>query len=360
MRRAIVHIGMPRTGTTSLQSVLCAHRHELARIGVLYPDLRPRDAAGPHSNHRALGEALDGQRPRAELHELLAALEAALAATDGDVVLLSYAGFSQLSGWHSAPWTLRELFVRHGFQMEIAVTLKAQDRYAQSCYTWRCQYLREPLFFAEALPGILRHRGFRYLGCVRPWAIAAAGRVIAVPVHAQDASGPLIERVLEALALTDRIGALLSPVELLRTDNRSPGPAAIEVARRLRARFGLPRTVRQAREITEFVATEARLRGFAPSGFEALDHATSEQVMAQFAADNDRLARSVWGENWSRRVAPVPRAPVNAFGPGSPPELVDAQLESIAAQVCRQFALPERPRWLSRVRAWFEMPRNAY
>jgi hypothetical protein len=360
MRRAFVHIGMPRTGTTSLQAVLCAHRHELARAGVLYPNLRPRSASSPHLSHQYLGEAFDGRRPRAELRELLAALDTELAATDADVALLSYEGFSQLSRWHSAPWTLRELFARHGFQMQIAVTLKAQDLYAQSWYAWRCQFLREPLFFAESLPGILRHRRFNYLRCVRPWAIAAAGRVIAVPVHAQGTGTPLIERVLEALGLADRIRTLLSPLEVLRTDNRSPGPAAIEVARRWRERFGTPRTLVQARTITEYIATEAQLRGFASTGFQALDRATSEHVMARFAADNDRFARSMWGENWSRRVASVPRAPVNAFGPDCPPDHVDAQLEAIARQACRQFAVPDGHGLLARARALIELPRSAY
>jgi hypothetical protein len=360
MRRAIVHIGMPRSGTTSLQALLSAYRRELSEAGVLYPDLKPRSETHSHLSHQYLGEALDGRRPRRELRELLAQLDAQLAATHGDTTLLSYEGFSQLSSWHSGPWTLRELFARHGFEMQILVTLKAQDLYAQSCYTWRCQFLREARYFAEWLPGSLRQRRFNYLVCVRPWAIAAAGRVLAIPVHAQGNSVPLIERVLEALGLAERIGPSLKPRELLRMDNRSLGPAAIEVARRICERSGAQRENGHACAIIACVETAARLRGFPAVAFQALDHAMSERVMERFVAGNDRFARSVWGENWSRRVARPQLAPVNAFGPDSPPDYLDAQLDSIVMQVRRQFGLEARHGLLSRARALLEPPRSVY
>jgi hypothetical protein len=337
MRRAIVHIGMPRTGTASLQAALSAHRREFAQAGVLYPDLRPRREL------RDLSTMLDGQ----------------LAATTGDVVILSDEGLSQLPSWHSAPSVLRELLARHGFAMEIAVMLEAQDLYAQSCYTWRCELLRERRFFAASLPGILRQLPFSYLACVRPWAIAAAGRVVAVPVHERGSDAPLIERLLRYLGLEQRLRAYLQPRDLLRREQRSMSPAAIEVARRIRERAGAQRNLARVRDITEFVATETCLRGFATTPFQALDRATRERVMAGFSASNDRFARSIWGENWSRRVAEVELAPVNAFGPDAPPDHADAQLESVALQVCRHFGLPVGHGLLARMRALFEPPLQA-
>jgi len=359
MRRAIVPIGMPWAGATSLQTLLSAYRPELTRAGVCAPDLRPRGAGGAQPSHQYPAQTFDGRRLRRELREWFKMLVGKLAATSSDIAILSHEGLWQLSSWHDAPSMLRELLECHGFEMEIVVLLKAQDLTAQSYYSWRCQALCEPRFFLESLPGILRQRSFNYLACVRPWAIAAAGRVLAVPVHERGSSAPLIERLLRQLGLADRIRPPLQPEGLLQQHERSVSPAVIEIARRICARCGAQRSLAQAREIMQFVAIEARLRGFASTPFQPLDGATRERVMAGFAASNDRFARSIWGENWPRRVADVELAPVNAFGPDLVSDYADAQLDSVVLQVCQQFGLTAGYGLLARARTLFELPRSA-
>ena len=67
MRRGIIHIGMPRTGSTSLQAVLTNLRPQLGALGLLYPELAPPGSPeGADVNHQPLGEALDGRRPARE------------------------------------------------------------------------------------------------------------------------------------------------------------------------------------------------------------------------------------------------------------------------------------------------------
>ena len=39
--RVVLHVGLPKTGTTYLQALLADHRDELRGSGVLYPFLRP-------------------------------------------------------------------------------------------------------------------------------------------------------------------------------------------------------------------------------------------------------------------------------------------------------------------------------
>ena len=39
--RVVLHVGLPKTGTTYLQALLADHRDELRDSGVLYPFLRP-------------------------------------------------------------------------------------------------------------------------------------------------------------------------------------------------------------------------------------------------------------------------------------------------------------------------------
>ncbi|MEE7488758.1 hypothetical protein MOF7_28665, partial [Methylobacterium oryzae] len=80
MRRAIVHIGMPRTGSTAFQEVLARLRPRLASVGICYPSLAPPGAPGSDDvNHFRLGQALDRRRGGAERREALARLDAVLA-----------------------------------------------------------------------------------------------------------------------------------------------------------------------------------------------------------------------------------------------------------------------------------------
>ena len=63
MRRAIVHIGMPRTGSTAFQEVLARLRPRLVSVGICYPNLAPPGAPGSDDvNHYRLGQALDRRR----------------------------------------------------------------------------------------------------------------------------------------------------------------------------------------------------------------------------------------------------------------------------------------------------------
>src|SRR6478672_13235239 len=42
MTRVVLHVGLPKTGTTYLQAVLAHHRDALRETGVLYPFVRPQ------------------------------------------------------------------------------------------------------------------------------------------------------------------------------------------------------------------------------------------------------------------------------------------------------------------------------
>lgn len=343
MRRAIIHIGTPRTGTTSFQAILSAHRDKLRQAGLLYPDLTPRSTPGPHLSHQYLGETFDGRRPRRERIELLSTLDQALVDTVPDIVILSYEGLCLLPAWHRAPAMLAELFARRGFAIEILLTVKPQAWYAQSQYTWRCQFLRERRLFAAALPRDLRHRRYDYNAMLHGWASGGACRVHVVPVHDRRSDAPLLARIFAELGLTDRIASIIAEDDLTLGENRSLGPAAIEVARRLRDRGLMAWDSARARAITDFVAAQARARGLDLAPFNALDDDTVQRVSSLFALRNDVFAHHVWGESWSRRVATVPLAEINEIGSQTTDRDRARHIEEIATAAREQFQLKFGP-----------------
>jgi len=351
MRRAIVHIGTPRTGTTSLQHILSRLRPALAGAGVLYPDLTPASAAGPHLSHQYLGEALDGRRPARDRAELLGSLAAQLRATPCDVVMLSYEGLCQLPPALGVPRTLAALFHAEGFAMEAAMTVKPQADYLNSLYTWRTQFLREGRTFpgfAAAWMGSARldlHR------MAAPWRAASEGRLHVVPVRDRQFERPLVERTLAGLGLLDRIAPLLSMADAGLTENRSPGPVAAEVLRRLH-RGGARQALRaRSREASRFVENAARRRGLDSEGFRGVSPALHARAAARWAAANGALAREAWGAEWTSRVPMDAPPPVNEVTALLPDPATEAEVQAIMHDTCAQFGITLRTGWAARVHA---------
>ncbi len=344
MRRAIIHIGTPRTGTSSLQMLLHRHRGDLHRAGVLYPDLTPASAPQPHVSHQHLGETLDGRRPRRERGELIAHLDRALAESRDEVVLLSYESLCLLPPWHRAPGLLCGLFERRGFRPEILMTVRPQAAYLQSQYTWRIQFLREARAFASAFEAELRARRFDYRRGLTAWARAAAWRVHLVPVQDRLSPAPLIARIAAEIGLADRLLPLLTPADLAYRTNASLGPVGVEVSRRLRAE-GAGGAQGPARAVTERIDALAHARGFDGEPFRALDPAMTARVGEVYGRRNDALARRVWGTDWAARVAdPAPRV-VNELARLGPEGGREAQVAEILGAIRGEFAgrLPVAP-----------------
>ena len=160
MRRAIVHIGMPRTGSTSFQEVLAGLRPRLGEAGLLYPELAgPGVPPAANVNHQPLGEALDGRRPRGEGRAALDRLDAALAGTGADTVILSYEDFSVQRAAFGVPEILRAAFARRGFRMEVLMMVKPPFAFLNSAYAHRAQLVREGGSFGDYVRRGQRHRG---------------------------------------------------------------------------------------------------------------------------------------------------------------------------------------------------------
>jgi hypothetical protein len=352
VRRAIVHIGTPRTGTSTLQWVLFRYRAALQQRGILYPDLTPASATDAHLNHQHLGEALDGRRGRRDRADLLGQLDAYLAATDCDVVLLSYEALCLAPERRRIGQILADVFRRRGFAMEVLLTVKPQAEYLHSTYTWRMQFLRESRVFAAYAQAAMRDRRFDYDRLLRPWRAAGADRLYAVPVKDCRSDRPLVERVFAELGLLDRVAGMISAEDLARVENPSPGPVAVEVARRLRLGQVHRALGPRCREATHFIEQTARRQGFDPTQFNGLTDEISRDVAAIWDASNARFAAEVWQIPWSYRVAGrVARACNEIAGD---PTAFEPVLEQIRRLTCAEFGVAEH--WLGALMSWVRRP----
>lgn len=125
----------------------------------------------------------------------------------------------------------------------------------------------------------------------------------------------------------------------LRT-NRSPGPVAIEVARRLArdgaARILGPERARQASRLAETLAAE---RGLDAVSFNGVDRAWAGRLAARFAAANDAFAQLAWGQPWPACVADRAAEAANEIAGAAADPVQEAAAENILAVVREQFAI---------------------
>ncbi len=339
MRRAIVHIGMPRTGSTSLQHVLATLQPALAGEGVLYPEVKPRSFPWPSPNHQPFGETLDGRRPAHEKAECLAMLSEALSTTEADTVILSYEDFAQQQRRFRVPEILRDVLGRHGFAMDVAVVVKAPSEHLNSLYTHRAQLVAERRSFRAFGRQYWRSGRFDYHALIEPWLAASEGRVAAVPLRDRRSGDPLIQRVIRAMGLEARIGSLVGATNRNVIDNRSPGPIVVEASRRLRGLRAHRQVGVHPREIGHFMDSRAWSRGWDETSFRGDAPEIDAGVDARFAAANDRFAQRLWGAPWSAVAADAPPRPPNELaGRPIPPETAE-RVETIVRETVAHFGL---------------------
>jgi hypothetical protein len=331
---------MPRTGSTTFQHVLAHSRSELNKAGILYPDLTPKSARGErHLSHQHFGETLDGRRPRREREELLQSLSDALARSGCNVVLLSYEDFVQQLPRFQIPELLNEFFARRGFQTEAIVVAKPQSEHLNSIYTHRIQMMRERQDFAHFADGYLQSARFQYDRLIAPWSTAFSNRIRAVPVRDRRFRAPLLVRLLAELRLYRRVAPALRRQDMRRIENRSPGPVAVEVSRRLRAMRTHARLRVPPREMIRVVERLAWRRGYDRQKFNGVGPELRAELDTRYRDINERFARSIWKQSWDDIVAPEPAQPVNELLTGRIDPKIEADIVEILHQASRQFAI---------------------
>lgn len=350
MRRAIVHIGTPRSGTTTLQRYLFESRERLLSCGILYPVLTPRSETSPHISHQHLGESIDGRRSPRERAELLEALQTLVGETSADIVLLSYEGLSQAIRIWRAAGLLAALLARCGYAMETLLTVRPQSEYLNSLYTHRVQFLREARPFRAFLRSAVRARTTDYDALLRPWDIACAGRVRGVPLRDVRIDEPFITRVFRELGMRDRIDRLLQGGPDTPIENRSPGPIAIEACRCLRLAGAQAQLGPAAREATRFVEELAARSGLNRLPFRAVDADLAARLAQRFLPSNDRLARRLWGQAWVDRVANEPYQAINEIAARPVDSETRQHVERVVAETCVQFGIVRHGRLISAAR----------
>lgn len=333
----ILHIGQSKTGTSSIQRVLGAHRAALAALGVCYPaspgwanhgmlpaSLVPLSRLGQFNP--ALWDGIGAEARLAQFRREFAAEMAALPASTR-LVILSAEQCGGLLTTAEDIGRLRDMLAPHAARIRVAAYLRRQDQHLASSYT---QALRVAAIHAPSLPqlGPDRMPHYDYATMLESWAAVFGADAMLVRVFER---GRMVngDAVDDFLALC-QVPLVVPPDHPDRQSNLSVTPAAIDLLRgmgeRLKARpEGLKASSLLWRRFTAAVSDSLPGRGWRPHPAEAA------AFMARFAEVNE-AARRRWFPDQTSLFAPV-EAVETAGPPQAGPPAIDraAALEAACA-----------------------------
>jgi hypothetical protein len=302
--RLILHVGLPKTGTSAIQAVLRRRQKDMERAGLLFPvhyDRQGRDV-GHSMAALALASGRRAQRVRGEAFFR----KAARAVSRYGTVLVSSEdlskycsvdeGTSALGGFRglqmdfhhgtAAYWERRRDYLQRlrdaigEVPVEVWVTLRRQDALCTSIYK---QAVRNRRYVGTALdlarsdfPLFDFHRG------IGEWSRHFPVRVF-IYEDSADRAGGIAEPFLEALGISD----VVEPESVGRT-NQAVHPDVIEACRRLNY-FPLDKND-VWRRLQQWARRDpaARVEG----AYDLLTAEESAAMMARYAAGNEEIRRS--------------------------------------------------------------------
>lgn len=309
MRNIIIHIGMEKTGTTTIQRFCAANRDVLQRLGVAYPVSVGTDnhrllatyaMTSPRTDesHVELGLIDPAKREKfnSGLEQALANEIAALPDAVHTIVFSNEHCHSRLHDIEDIE-RLKRLVAPHGSSVRILVYLRRQDEVATSLYSTglRAGLTRYPIFPSpQEEPNMFRHF-FNYDTFVSLWEEVFGPDAVEVRIFDREAfpEGSVLNDFLEACSLpwsTDH-GFRQVP-----NQNESIQPVAQEFLRRMNER--IPWLVGDAVNSTRWKLPHLIADAFPGPGRLPL-RAAAQDFMERFSGSNEALRARRFPERMS-------------------------------------------------------------
>lgn len=336
-RRVVVHIGLEKAASTTLQASLVAASAEMARRGIAYP----RIGGGSAKVQRAVHEAV---APGGDEAARAAAREALRAAASQDCHTLVLSGETLHS---HGPDALRRFLAGAGWadaQVTALALVREPAGWLNSRYAFRTSMFRHSERFARFVRASLRRGAVDWERVFAAWLEAPDISFAAVPLAARGDPRPVVVRALAAAGLGD------VPLAGSVQRNEAVDPRTVEAARRLR-RYRLPQRHGQRLKVRNVLFGQAVSEGWS-GRFQGLDEALAAHIDAATRAGNDRFAQRVWGAPWEAVYdMPQRRGLVPNEWPRGAMQHEEAALARVVETVAQITGLARRP--FSGIRAAF-------
>lgn len=313
-RTLIIHAGMPRAGSSTLQEGLSGNRRKLEAAGLLYPKLFAeadgKGSAHPDYNHRELCLAGKGLWPGRRFTRLLDDIAAQIEASPAAVAALSYEGWWDPRNRISLQRSVKALRRRlPGLRVVIAGIVRDPASFLLSLYRLDVLHGRTIADFEAYWPRRLREPRLRYGTIGASFAkLADETRFIRFEACVQD--GRLIGNAFDAFGLS----GLIERAGLLQLERyRSPGSiyfndAIISMMRFATVELGAAPTPQARRDRMQRLrdlsqqpehraASDALVIPMSSTAANAITAATRDQALAFYRRYLDKVPMPPAGED---------------------------------------------------------------
>jgi hypothetical protein len=336
-RRAYLHIGAPKAGSTSIQDFLAARRKALLALDLEVCDFGHGDViTGPLALSGALSRERDPAEPRTEPWMWL---DRRLAETPHEVCISREGLCGHLKDRDQLAFTL-DFFGRRGFQPKLIAYVRDHVGYLNADYAQQAKKLRLTEEFDVWAGKVLADppNRYSYWRMFRRMLTIDGLEVTITPLN--DVSGGRL--IPHFCAEIDRPDVDLSGLDRAPS-NASPGArtiAASLVVGRALAERGIdpeeqPHLARIFRELTD-------ARGWSEEPFFGPDETTAQRLEAAYARSDERLARRLWNTSWTDRVPPT-RKSQNVFPLASASAAERAEMDEVARAIVDRAT--RKPSW---------------
>lgn len=293
MRRLFLHVGMPKTATTTIQELSARHRGWLLERGVFYPSLRDPRTGAVSINHRFVSERLTAPL-RSDAFQGLESYWAAEMAPQlrehpRANALISSEGFARLAIQPGAKRVAALKRCLAGFEVTVVVYLRRQDRWLEAMHNQDVKAARETRSLAEYVTRTLEMRSADYLVQLDFWARHFGSRNVSVRVFepAQLHGRDVVADFLHEVGIDDLAG--LPRVE---PRNERLSPSLVRLKRALNPHLSDASTRRAVR----FALSQLQ-RIVGDPGGQAMPPAMASRIMRDFASSNAEVARRFLGRD---------------------------------------------------------------
>lgn len=287
-----LHIGYPKTGTSSIQVFLRDNPEALSALGYYVPQVGQGKAGGHHTLVRTLvGLPVAPHQAVAESD-----IRRELAAAGDKSVLISSEMLTAILANPKHASTLFGKFRAAGLNVILLVYARNQTQWINSSYSQSIKSFRLNGDFASFLDSVLTHQpGYTY----NKWLEIAPRHDAELRVR------PFSKEVRDGGVVEDycrTIGIPASTLAPFPRVNESAGPLMVETARRLMAWVpggAEALTFMQSTRSKLALDRQIQLMRIQDGSYCGLDEATAARVEALFLPENDRFATAVWDSDWS-------------------------------------------------------------
>lgn len=289
-RRCILHIGSPKTATSSIQTMLKTNRRRFLKHGILVPE----SGQGESGAHRALAYALAGVPldPNADVEQdFLREVRDSAA----DCVLLSSEFMWPLLGVPAQGRRLLECLRSLDLDIALLLYVRNQPQYLNSSYVQQVKTFHCADEFS-GFAGRARRKESKY--AYSQWIDFSAKHgvgLVARPFSEPVRTSGVTQDFLSTIGLSSSDG-----FDVAVERNVSDGPFSVEVARTVLRRIGGPKKLArpQLDKCRSVVRSELGRRRIDDGRYCGLTTSLAAEIEQQYDEDNSRFAQFAWGKPW--------------------------------------------------------------